>query len=132
MRRMYTDNNVVDVVNKAIEDGDIEVSGGTQLYKHTVQASVTDQNDEHTVTCIFISADNTSFAEKSYDILNLNYISGIIDLAPYFEQQDPIYQLICGFTPGTDTLIIVFDEYGSLFNGGLYLLSFNSDVVTAL
>ena len=28
MRRMYTNKNVIDVVNKAIEDGEIEVGGG--------------------------------------------------------------------------------------------------------
>ena len=37
MRRMYSENQLKEVVNKGIQSGDIEIpSGGTQLYSHSI------------------------------------------------------------------------------------------------
>lgn len=72
MRRMYSKGQVIDVVNKAIEDG--EISGGTKLYRHNITFTNTDDNEE--VGLEIISASSTIVVDRNtlLDVVN-NYIA---------------------------------------------------------
>lgn len=83
MRRMYSENQLKDVVNKGIQSGEIEIpSGGTKLYKHTFTVAN------------FINF--VVYSNSNEPITSLTLLDAII------EGTESINYCIYGFGPATD------------------------------
>ena len=71
MRRMYSENQLKEVVNKGIQEGTIEIpSGGTQLYKHIYS------NQDFTEILTFISNKQDILTDESNIVSCFNYDYG--------------------------------------------------------
>jgi hypothetical protein len=124
---MITDNDIVKTVNDAIEGGEIEVSGGTQLYQHTITVSATEDEygqEGDTYELVFISLEDESFANKRWNALCGHYLYGYIvtngqNVVSVTNEQD-------------EFKIVYYDAYGN--QTFLYPVSPNilTDVVVAL
>lgn len=131
-------DEIIAIVNKAIDDGEIVIptpaGGGTQLYKHIVNLTVMYEGNIHNTTCTFITASNTSFTGKSYEVLNDGtYLSGVIDLAPIWgmEEEGPLNQIIASISSGTnEKMLVAFDQDGNQML--IEYQSFGEDTVTAI
>lgn len=132
------ENNYVDHVRKngvdyEIHDARGSSGGGTQLYKHVVKVLVWYEGDTHNTTCTFITASDTSFTGKSYEVLSDGtYISGVIDLAPIWgmEEEGPINQIIASIGSGSEEIMAVFDQDGNPMQ--IAFQQFGEDTVTPL
>ena len=128
MKRMVTKTDIVETVNKAIEDGDISVSSETTLYKHNIGGG--------TVTG---AANIVSERETSYTTTNeiwQDYIRGKIK-AVSFSGPTTIYvgvlftsQHAAYTTPITSLQVVGITSGTSL--GTADISSFNRDTVTPL
>lgn len=130
-------DEIIAIVNKAIDDGEIIIptpaSGGTQLYKHNVSITVMYESDMYNTTCTFITASDTSFTGKSYEVLNDGtYLSGVIDLAPIWGMEEgPMNQIIASIGSGTnEKMLVAFDQDGNQML--IEYQSFGEDTVTAI
>ena len=130
-------DEIIAIVNKAIDDGEIVIptptGGGTQLYKHNVSITVMYESDMYNTTCTFITASDTSFTGKSYEVLNDGtYLSGVIDLAPIWgmEEEGPINQIITSIGSGSEEIMVALDQDGNPMLIGFQ--QFGEDTVTAI
>ena len=69
MRKMFSENQIKSIVNQGIESG--EISGGTKLYKHTIELEDADGNQ---YMFVLVNTDNTHYTIDS----SINNDSGII------------------------------------------------------
>lgn len=130
-------DEIIAIVNKAIDDGEIIIptptSSGTQLYKHNVSITVMYESDMYNTTCTFITASDTSFTGKSYEVLNDGtYLSGVIDLAPIWgmEEEGPINQIITSIGSGSEEIMVALDQDGNPMLIGFQ--QFGEDTVTSI
>lgn len=75
MKRMVTKTDIVETVNKAIEDGDISVSSETPLYKHSIGGGTVTGN------ATFISERETAYT--TINEIWKDYIKGKIKFVRY-------------------------------------------------
>lgn len=129
-------DEIIAIVNKAIDDGEIVIptpaGGGTQLYKHVVNLTVMYEDNMHNTTCTFITASNTSFTGKSYEVLSDGtYLSGVIDLAPIWGMEEgPMNQIIASIGGGSEEIMVAFDQDGNPML--IDFQEFGEDTVTAI
>lgn len=63
MRKMFSENQIKNIVNQGIESG--EISGGTKLYKHNVTVSGSFDEDDRKIVATILSKDATQLNTKS-------------------------------------------------------------------
>ena len=107
MRKMYSKNQIKEIIKKALESG--EITGGTKLYKHTMNVIDTAVN-EHNVVMISTLKEEIENGEPLLD-----YLEGCISLTSescniIFGNNDSFYMLVDGALENMNLITIVSDE----------------------
>ena len=128
MKKMYSEQEVVDLIKQAISSG--EISGGTKLYKHTIVGTYEDVNsEEFTLNCVLIN----DSSEQITDIEDVILAGAILQYGVLINASNQIVVRIITLPNGQEVKLVGTD----LQDNELYIdyneeFTITSDTVTPL